>query len=533
MAGANLSPAKAVLLAVQLAHKADLSTLRTLIYEHQKTLRTELVLRIVLSHLPDSLDSTEYVPFLCDLVDGNIEAEPNSPVDKSVLDGLGEKEASKKVRKLHLLPLAWPNAPEDAPEDPLVLFLIHRSLRIDENTGLITQVPALLAPFLQRSPYLRTWFISTILPLIRLDYEYHPRDGATISVLAFERLDDEAAIRLLLSRSGATNGGDNSHSTLGRDLRGLIGPWMYGNTRLKRRKLRKASDGDAQEVKRLDDDAVPVTAEKCSSWEEVFKWITAQATTSWPTTVQILEQWSGPRDIDLRPYEDGSVWPDEKDQRYLEQRYARSALATAYLIPDASLNSLAGVQRIVSRVLTLLDLDRVPNLEVAAGLLSPVSISNNNSLVSPKNAVLLRDGLMDERNILTSPDSGSIQFLHALLISAYLFTRERAPLNILKAGQMALRQDENQQKLELSRFMANGPNLSQSRGDDKYWTRIRNEILWMRSWGAEELGEDTNTAAAKGIFGHIPKEYIEIEILKGLLANSRTLSLVLRLEIDY
>lgn len=523
MAGGDLSPAKAVLLAVQLTHKADLAALRTLIYQHQTTLRTEIVLRIILSHLPESLDSSEYVPFLQQLADGTIVEDLNSPADKSVLDGLSDKEASKKVRKLHLLPLIWPNAPADAPQDLLELFLIHRSLRIDENTGLISQVSALVAPFLPRSSYLRTWFISTILPLLRLNYEYHPRDSATISIPAFERLDDEAGVRLLLSRTGEPDLGVSSDQTLGRDLRGLIGPWMYGNTRLKRRKLRKSSNLDPQAGTQFGDTA-PVINVKSAGWEEVFKWITAQATTSWRTAVRVFEQWDGPGDIDLGHYGDGSAWLDESDRQHLEQRYARSALAAAYLIPEASLNALAGVQKILSGILTLLDLDRIPTLEVAAGLLSPVSIPDGSSLISPKNAVLLRDGLLEEANILTRPAGESIELLHALLISAYLFARERAPLTILRAGQVTLRQDENQQKMELSRFMVKGPALSSSKGDDRYWTRIRNEVLWMRSWGAEELVETTSTIPAKGILGQIPKEYMEIEILKGLLSNSRMFS---------
>ena len=523
MAGGDLSPGKAVLLAVQLAHKAELSTLRTLVYEHQKTLRIDIILRIILSHLPESLDSSEYVTFLRDLIDGTIEADPSSPVDSSVLDGLSEKDASKKVRKLHLLPLAWPNAPEEVQEDPLTLFLIHRSLRIDDNTGLITQVPALVTPFIQRSPYLRTWFISTILPLIRLNYEYHPRDGATISVTAFERLDDEAGIRLLLSRTGEPDSGSSTDTAVGRDLRGLVGPWMYGNTRSKRRKLQSTLDLDEQEATPAGAET-GVGQEKFASWEEIFKWITTRATTSWQTAVRVLEQWDGPSDIDLGPYGDGSVWLEDGDQQYLERRYARAALATAYLISDPSLDALASVQRILSRILTLLDLDRIPTLEIAAGLLSPISVVDKISPVSSKNAVFLRDNLLHERNILTTPNGESIEFLHAILISAYLFARERAPLTILRAGQMALRQDETQQKMELSRFMAKGPTASASRGDDRYWTRIRNEILWMRSWGAEELGVATSAVIGKGILGQLGKEYVEIEIIKGLLANSRTLS---------
>src|ERR1700712_2065059 len=100
MAGTGLSPAKAVLLAVQLASKSDLLILRTLVCQHRKALHTELVLRILLSHLPESLDSSAYVPFLVDLISGRLVEESKTPVDSSTLLELTEVEAQKKVRKL-------------------------------------------------------------------------------------------------------------------------------------------------------------------------------------------------------------------------------------------------------------------------------------------------------------------------------------------------------------------------------------------------------------------------------------------------
>lgn len=518
----GLSPAKAVLLAVQLAHSVNIPALRTLVARNPKILNTELILRIVLTHLPESLDSSEYVGFVQELVEGTIEDVPDQLVDSSVLEGLNEKEATKKVRKLHLLPLAWPGAPPDVPADILTPFLIHRSLRIDEATGLIKQVPALVTPFLDRSSYLRTWFISTILPLIRFNYEYHPQDTATISISAFERLDDEAGIRLLLSRTQAAEGDD---AAIGRDLRGLIGPWMYGNNRSKRRKLRSTSSFSAQTIAPLNE--APVVNERCASWEEVFKWVSGQATTSWRTAVQVVEQWDGPGDVDLGGYGEGSIFLEEDDQRHLERRYARSALAAAYLIPEASVKALEGVQKILLRIIGLLDLERIPTLEVAGALLSPVTGLTNN-ILSPKNATFLRNGLLDEDNVLTTPNKESLKLLHALLISSYLFTRERRDLSIGKAAQMVFAQDEHQQRVEFISIMAFGSTRSPHKGEDKYWAKLRNEVLWMRSLGGEEIGEGTDSSivAGRGILGKLSKEYIEVEILKGLLANSRMTPLI-------
>ena len=517
MAGNGLSPAKAVLLAVQLANKSDLSTLRTLVCQHRRTLHTELVLRILLSHLPESLNSSAYVPFIENLISGHIVEESKTPVDSSTLLELTEGEAQKKVRKLHLLPLAWPNCPADAPADPIVLFLIHRALRIDENTGLLTQLPELLAPFLHYSDYLRTWMISTILPLVRFNYDYHLDDGAALTIAKFEILDDRAGVSLLLSKTGKEQ--TELDPTVGRDLKGLVGPWLYGDTRWKRRRVRKHSSFSLQALERLDE--TPAPEPKYIGWEEAFKWLVAQAGTSWKTAVETIEQWDGPGDVDLGGYEDGTKWLAEDDEIALERRYARSGLAAAYLISEESEEALNGIQRILTRLTTLLDKDRIPTLQAGAALLSPVAGLENN-ILSPKTAPYLRNDLLEDHNILTTPNEQSLILLHALLISAFLCTRASCSLSVRRAGELVLLQDERDQKLLFSKLMSrigDGP-----KSDDKYWVKVRNEILWLRSWGAEELLEGTESANGKGVFGQLPRESIEAELLKALLANTRKLS---------
>jgi hypothetical protein len=519
MAGTGLSPAKAVLLAVQLASKSDLSTLRTLVYQHRKTLHLELVLRILLSHLPESLDSSQYVPFFEDLISGRIVEDSKAPIDSSALLELTEVEAQKRVRKLHLLPLAWPNCPADAPADPIVLFLIHRSLRIDENTGLLTQLPSLLAPFLHYSDYLRTWMISTILPLVRFNYDYHPDDGAALTIGKFEALDDRAGVSLLLSKTGKEQTAEPD-PTVGRDLKGLVGPWLYGDTRWKRRKLRKNSSFSLQSLQQVDE-APPVEA-KYTGWEEAFKWLITQAGISWKTAVEAVEQWDGPGDVDLGGYEDGTVWRAEEDEIHLERRFARSGLAAAYLISEESEEVLNGVQRILARIIALLDKDRIPTLQAAAALLSPVSGLEDDILLS-KSTTYLRNDLLEDHNILTTPNEQSLILLHALLISAFLCTKAGCSLSVRRAGELVFLQDERDQKFLFSKLMSrigDGP-----KSDDKYWTKIRNEILWLRGWGAEELYEGVDSVNGKGVFGQLPRESIETELLKALLANTRKVSL--------
>ncbi|PBP19278.1 secretory pathway protein Sec39 [Diplocarpon rosae] len=411
MTDTDISPAQSVLLAVHLATKGQIPALRTLVFLHRKTLHTELVLRILLSYLPESLDSSEYVPFLEELESGSIREDLGASLDTTSVREISYADAKKKARKLRLLPLLWPDAPEDAPPEPLVLFLIHRSLRIDQNTGLLIQLPQLLAPFLHLSIYLRIWTISTVLPLLRLNYEYHPDEATVLSILEFESLDDHGGVSFLLGNTG-------------------------------------------------------------------------------------------------------------HDQQHLETRYARSVLATAYLVSEESEAALDGVQRILMRIITLLDQDRIPTLQAACALLSPVSdIIDESGLLSPKNLSSLRNGLLDEQNPLTAPKDGSIKLLHALLISASLCTKAKFPISIRRAGELALLQDEHEQKhafQSLIHQIAKGP-----KEDDKYWIRARNEILWLWNWGAEELSAASNTLRGRGIFGQLSKEFIEEEVFKTFLTNTR------------
>ncbi|TVY23492.1 Protein transport protein [Lachnellula hyalina] len=514
MAGLDVSPAKAILLAVQLATKADIPTLQSLIAQHSKTLHRELVLRILLSHLPETVESLKYVSLLEDLVSGGTTEDSKYPANNHTLAEMSEIEAQKKVRKLHLLHLKWPYAPEDDPADPFVCFLVLRALRIDESTGLIAQLPGLLEPFLHHSMYLRTWMISTILPLVRLNYEYHPGIVTLLTISEFELLDDKAGVNLLLSRTGKEET-KNETKSVGRDLRGLIGPWMYGDSRWKRRKLHRNSEIRKQVAMPMNDSLF--ANERCVGWEEVFQWVTKQAATSWKTAVEAVEQWDGPGDSDFGSYGDGVIWLDENDQQHLERRYARAAIASAYLISEESIEALNGIDRILSRIITLMDQDRTPTLQAAAALLSPVF--GLGDVLSEKNALHLRNDFLSDQNILTAPNETSLRLLHALLVSTYICMKTGHKLTIRRAGELALLQNEQEQGITLSRLMmniVNGP-----KEDDKYWIRVRNELLWLHSWGAEELSEGADATKGRGILGKLRQDLIETEILKTLLKNTR------------
>jgi hypothetical protein len=509
MASPRLSPAKVILLAVEATTKADTAVLRTLIAKHPTTLNTILVLRILLTYLPETLESAEYVQFLIDLDSGNV-SQKRADIDASLVETLTDDDAQRKVRKLHLLSLAWPNKPSDAPEDPLIDFIIHRAYRIDQQTGLISQLPELIAPFIGRSEYLRKWMISSVLPIVRLNYEYHPHHSSIRSITEFEDLDAFAAVESLLSRDEEEDSEGSTEDTVTRDLRGLAGPWLYGGNQWKRQKVRLFSM-EAQAIAPLDDDRI-LEDDTYQDWDAVFKWIESQASISWHVSLKAFGSWDGPGDVDLGGYGDDRMRLNEQDVKLLTWRYSRAALAAIYLIPDASTSALESIQQVLAKVIHRLSLDPIPSLPAAAALLSPVA-GEVAHIVHKR---------VDIDNVLIEPTKLPIYFLHALLVSAFLLGRAGFPCTVRMARDIALYQDEAYQLTVLDIIighLTNGP-----KGDDKFWIRTRNELLWLHDWGLGQTKEGASDQQGHGLLGTINRDTLEKTILKTLLANTRKCS---------
>ena len=168
----------------------------------------------------------------------------------------------------------------------------------------------------------------------------------------------------------------------------------------------------------------------------------------------------------------------------------------------------------------LLDQDPSPEIQTAASLLPPVHGLDDAGILGSKNATYLRNDLLDDSNLLTKPKGSSIELLQALALRAYLLTRAGSACTVRRAGELALLQDEREQKEEAVKMIRtinnNGP-----KSDDKYWIRARNEVLWLRDWGAEEYLTSAAPKQCNGVFGQVSKEFLEVEILKALLANTR------------
>ncbi|KAI1391295.1 secretory pathway Sec39 [Hypoxylon trugodes] len=498
------SASRIVLLAAHFAARSNIDGLAALAAHYTKVLRQDLLLRILLTCLPETLPPSQYVSLIQRVVSGSLETDIDPrEVDWSSVHDITDDEAAKKVRKLRLLPLAWDDTPKPKLQDTVTLFLIRRAHRVDEEAGLLTQLPDLIVPFLDHAPSIRTWMVSVLLPLLRRNHEYYPHHPIAQTLSSFDRMNDRAAVDLLLSQTGIRQE-DLPH--VGRDLRGLIGPWLYNDARWVR------GDENGQSL-----DAGQFLTTTCPGWERVLEWITTQASKSWRVAVKAIGQWDGPGDVDLGGY--SSIWLQDHEQEYLEQRYARAALASAYLVPEASIEALTGINSIITKIMALLDQDPCPTLQVASSLLPPFTDPNGEDILCAKNATYMRNNLLAESNILTAPNETSTQLLHTLTLSAFILAKAGVPCTIRRAGELAFLQDEREQKVEVTKFIhslgGNGP-----KSDDKYWIRARNELLWLRDWGAEEAS-DSPDVRIQGVFGQLEKEFLEVECLKAFLSNTR------------
>lgn len=487
----SLSPAKVLLLAVHLAASADVDGLGSLAAQHGAILRQELLLRIILTHLPETITPSIYVPLLKALANENVETlQTGADIDTSSVEGIADDVAAKKARKLHLLHLASEDTPEECKDDNLSLFLFQRTYRMNRETGIVSLLPELLLPFVEHNPLLRTWIISTVIPFVRRKYEYHTSTSGAHTLLDFQKLPDRAAADYLLAQTGLRQ---DEHNNIGRDFRGIVGPWLYNDRRW------KAKDGQEQQ------------GTHCPGWEQILEHLLSWNSKSWPVSVGAIEQWAGPRDVYFGEGLLASL--EEEQQRYLEETYIRAAIAAAYTIPESTLEALAGAYHICRKAWTLIGQECEVDLETA--IRNPeflpsiqVGISRDARMVAH-----LRNGFLEKSNPLTSPTPESLTVITTLALSAYIATKLGLPWSIRRTGELFFLQDEREQKGEVSkiiRFISN----QAPKDDESFWVRARQTILWLHSWNLSAVN------GKGGVLGAVQKEYIETEILKALLSKS-------------
>lgn len=502
----TLTGPKAILLATEIATEGDIPALRSLIHSHKDCLPKELVLRILLTFLPETTEPDNYVSFLHELFQSSTElAKSPQPVniDTSSVDSIADNDLIKRIHQLHLLQLGRPVIAVDAEKDPLSAFLIQRSYRIDAESGLISSLPELIVPFIERSELLRIWLISTLLPLLRLCYEYYPHGETALDLATFSNLDDSSAVETLLSRSQA--------ETVVRDLRNLVGAWMYGSGKGKNRRPDNIVEGltpnsAVASVNHGDNVEMVTSGATNGQIQIVYKWLVTKSSTDYALVVNALEGWGGLGDADYGGY----AKEDRPSGGQSNWQYAQAALASIFNTPEASLDSLRFSNRVLLRVSQLLD-EPSPPMILEQETPKPLPSRDLSRFRKASNIYLDTRELLLSRNVFTNPSQDTLLFLHIIIQSLATMLNWCQPLSIKAAVKIYI-SGPTAQAEELQRILH--AFTSGAKREDVQWRRLRSYIMWLWSGGAEG-------SRGQGLFGSMDKSDVEKEILGSLLTGLR------------
>ena len=503
----KLSAHQCVLLAAKYAAESNIHALRALTAARENDLEFGLVLRLLLTFLPETIEPAQYTPYLDELATGTRNPGDNVPtLDTTPIDALSAAEARRRARKLHMLlqPLPHPLYEVETELDSFTHFLVNRAHRIDAETGLLEFIPQLITPFLHHSEYIRTWFISTILPLLRLGYEYYPQVPAP-SLEDFAQWTGKRAIETLLSNLRQTPGQGPDLREPARDLRGVVGPWICGATDRRRRIPDRQGQGVSTSTASQDPD----------DWECLFEWLAHISKQDFGLAASAFINWDGPDDLDLGGFDEGLEFVDEDRRAQLERRYAQAALTSLYLVDDGSLQTIKTAHLLLGRLSALLNLDPPADLDVSVESLAPYGSS---SLITSESttSILQEEQLLQPKNAVTQPDQNAIELLELFLFSAHVLAGFEHVISINEVARLYIRNDQAEQLSLLQRLL--NTLGSGTKKDAEQWITIRSQLRWLWNWGSKSPASNRH---GNGILGQIDGRVLETEILKAMLETGQ------------
>nr|POE56224.1 hypothetical protein CFP56_69177 [Quercus suber] len=534
----NLSSAQCTLLTIHYASLGDIKTLHAFTPSRNDVLPPDLVLSILLTYLPEALDPSVYATYAEEVATRlyvNVSGEEESEVDTSPIADLSDAQAQKKVKKSHLLPLRPPSFPSHAPDDLLTLFLVQRAKQIDEKTGLLGMVPQLVEPHLDRNEWIRSWYISVVLPLVRMQLEYYPKDAQAsyVNLDTFENMAGRQGVDLLLHRheegeTEKTVATPSNDDVLSRDLKSLVGPWMYGHTERKRRKMNPSQAGDEAQTEQENTDVTAnltervrrisltgVTAEDKTGhdWEYVYSWLVLRAQSNFHLVTHCIEDWDGPGDVDfgglqLRPRD----YLDDDLQTKLELQYGQTAFAVCYAAQGDTKETISGAHGVLARLAELLDFIPPPDLATSVDALPRIERHATRLDSSQTVADLAPQNLLTPEHPLTTPRLETYMLLQMMVYSAYQFSglgHAISPVSVAKLHFYATAEEQLDMLKKILRSLTEGD----TRRDESQWTADRAKLMWLWNWGIDADDEGGATEGA-GVLGKIERETFEAQMLE-------------------
>lgn len=531
----SLSAAQCTLLAVHYASEGNVAALHSFTPSRLDVLSPSLVLQIVLTYLPETLEPKLYTTYIGEVASRlyiDVSRE-DVAIDTAPVKDLDDAQARKQVKKLELLEIPPPAFPPHAPEDLLTRFLCHRAYRIDRETGALNMVPQLVEPFLQRNSFIRIWYISLVLPLLRLNYEYYPSEDTPIGLIDFEKMEGKEGIDFLLERASknfnsSSVATDTHKSVVSRDMKGLVGPWMYGHTERKRRRIETVDSGDdiqsiTNRTGKISLSGVSFQDKTGHDWEYVYKWMVNQAQEQFPLVSQLVEDWDGPADLDLNDLDKGLIfYLDENTEKKLEAQYAQAAFAACYAARADTEATICGAHGILARLAELLDFIPPPDLATSVDSLPKIERHATQLEEADGPSSLEADELLKPEHPLTTPRMEAYMLLQMMVYSAYQFSGLGHNISVVGVAKLHFYNTAEEQ-LHLLQGILNRL-VKSGRRDEAQWISERSRLIWLWNWGIDPA--DSSNVGGAGPLGKIDKSLFEQELLKVFIDASCKSSLL-------
>lgn len=491
-----LSAAKILLLAVNFAAHSNIDNLGLLAHQYSHVLTQRLLLRILLSYLPETINPTEYIPLLQYIsIDKRIDfvSLEQGGIDYTSIEQLTDEGAEKKVRKLHLRQLHNIDGSTPKDDDDIISFLKQRVYRIDSQTGLLSFIPTLLAPFVNRSDSFCLWVISTVEPFVKRYSTFYTNDPDRILLEDFEKLSDGAALTTLLGKTAQTE-----HPNDGcRDVYNLVLPWISNKERWTG----------------LGGSSTSNEAVNCVAWRHFLELMLTWNLRSWSTTVNLVEHWNGSRSVELSNISSSSL--DEAQYNFLDNAWDQAIITCVYNMSNTGPEAIHQAYSICTKMLQSRGISPPSELELYLSSSEKLAPADIGVLTDTKLSSFLRNHSLDAKNILTTPTSQSLSLLSNLIGSTYICNRFGLGLTVRHVADLVLSQDLREQKALLSKLIR-GLCSQPLHDDDSGWLQARTSFLWLRHWNINKR----NDVKGQGLLGAVGALEIESEILKSLLEKS-------------
>lgn len=477
----GLDETQALLLATSLATRSDLNHLQLLVSERKDEFSSTFLYALLLTYLPAEAENiAALTTFLAHLQDGfqNVSALDAS-IEESQIQEYCSQNDKKSLHELRFDKLGY-SENVDTYDDELGAFVTRWLQKVEMISGMPSFATQLLTPFTASRPKLLLWQDSYLIPLIKLQNDFYPGRAEYLSTKALEDLQGPVGVKLLLQFAEHDKDGAN----VGRDLREVVAPWVYGSSRSKRR--------------RLDSHNKPISD---ASWNDVNSWIYTTSHTNLNLAAKSFLDWNGPSDKSMRSQD---VNPSDKGK--LTVPYAQTGLALIVTSSDLGRDA----NNLLNQIL-----DRAASLSLPA--LTDSAISSKRTLSEASRADLLESSLLQYHNPLTHPSEDLFEFLQHCLSAQSLLENLKLVLPVSTILEAALFDSEEKQKHELQRILQQIPRLTNTEVD---WPLLRQQLHALRT-GAITVNLPEPKRQTYHFLGRVPIDYLESEFLNTLLTASQ------------